>query len=141
MSLRHVVELGNAIANGDLDLRAVVDKADSEPEDGEEILDPKPFLKLVGKLRRLHQAQEQYRQDLTRSRLSRKRRAILTRKQSGLREKIAVLMQEFRLSSSRIEEMVQQLKNAAERLVVLEKQEGNLSKGNRSTTTGGNEDH
>jgi RNA polymerase primary sigma factor len=132
MSLRHAVELGNAIANGDLDLRAVVDKADTEPEDGEAILDPKPFLKLVGRLRRLHQTQQQYRQDLTRSRLSRKRRTILTRKESGLREKIGMLMQELRLSSSRIEEMVQQLKNAAERLVVLEKEEGNRSKGNRS---------
>jgi RNA polymerase primary sigma factor len=132
MSLRHVIELGNAIANGDLDLRAVVDKPDSEPEDGEAILDAKPFLKLVGKLRRLQEAREQYRQDLARNRLSHKRRAILTRAQSGLGEKIAVLMPEFRLSSSRIDEMVHQLKNAAERLAASEKQERTSSKGNRS---------
>ena len=40
-ALRHVLELGNAVASGDLDLRTVVDKADSDGDEGEEILDPK----------------------------------------------------------------------------------------------------
>jgi RNA polymerase primary sigma factor len=42
-------------------------------------------------------------------------------------------MQELRLSSNRIDELVQHLKNAAERLVVLENPEKTLSKGNRIT--------
>ena len=42
-------------------------------------------------------------------------------------------MKELRLSSSRVEEMVQQLKRSAERLVALEQQEGTSSRGNRNT--------
>jgi RNA polymerase primary sigma factor len=133
MALRYILELGTAIATGELELRSVVDKPDSDPEDGEEMLDAKPFLKLVRKLRRLRQTQEQYREELGRVRLSHKRRAILERKQSDSRKKIGTLMQELRLSSNRIDELVQHLKNAAERLVVLENPEKTLSKGNRIT--------
>ena len=132
-ALRHVLELGNAVATGDLDLRTVIDKADSDADEGEEILDPKPFLKLVGKLRKLHESQEQYRRELKRSRLSKQRQALLTEKQSRLTEKVCAVMKELRLSSSRVEEMVQQLKRSAERLVALEQLEGTASRGNRNT--------
>ena len=76
-ALRHVLELGNAVASGDLDLRTVIDKADSDADDGEETLDSRPFLKLVGKLRKLHETQEQYRRELKRIRLSKQRQAVL----------------------------------------------------------------
>lgn len=85
-ALHHVLELGNAVASGDLDIRTVIDK-DSDADDGEETLDPKPFLKLVGKLRKLHETQEQYRRELKRIRLSKQRQALLTQKQSRLTEK------------------------------------------------------
>src|SRR6516165_10253942 len=131
-ALRHVFELVNAVASGELDFRGVVEKADNDADEGEETLDPKPFLKLVGRLRKLHAAQEQYRRELKRSRLSRQRQDILTRKQSQLNEKICTLMKELRLSSSRIEEMVQQLKRSAERLAFLEQQQGSSARGNRN---------
>src|SRR5262245_58965067 len=118
-ALRHVLELGNAVASQELDLRAVLDKAESDSEEGEEILDPKPFLKLVGKLRKLHEAQELYRRELKRRRLSKPRQARLIQKQSRLTEKICAVMKELHLSSGRIDEMVQQLKRSAERLVAL----------------------
>src|SRR5215475_3008864 len=70
IALRHVLELGQAVASGELDLRTVIDKADGDADDGEEILDPKPFLKLVGKLRKLHVIQERNRRELKRSRVS-----------------------------------------------------------------------
>jgi RNA polymerase primary sigma factor len=130
-ALRHVLELGNAVASGDLDLRTVIDK-DSDADDGEETLDPKPFLKLVGKLRKLHETQERYRRELKRIRLSKQRQALLTQKQSRLTEKICAVMKELRLSSSRVEEMVQQLKRSTERLVALEQQEGTASRANRN---------
>ncbi|MGB7950023.1 MAG: sigma-70 family RNA polymerase sigma factor [Candidatus Binatia bacterium] len=132
MALRYILELGTAVATGELELRAVVDKPDSDPEESAEVLDAKPFLKSVGKLRRLHETQEQYRKELGKVRLSHKRRAILDRKQSDSRKKIGAEMQELRLSSNRIDEMVQQLKNAAGRLVALEKAGKTQSKGNRS---------
>jgi RNA polymerase primary sigma factor len=122
--LGHVLELGAGVASGELDLRAVVEK-DTDAEDGEDTLDPKPFLKLVGKLRQLDATNEQYRRELKRRRLSKQRQEILTRKQSRLIEKIAAVMMELRLSSSRVEEMVQQLKRSAERLALLEQQQGN----------------
>jgi RNA polymerase primary sigma factor len=131
-ALRHVLELGNAVSNGELDIRGVVEKADNEADDGEEALDPKPFLKLISKLRKLHEAQEQHRRELKRSRLSKQRQDILTRKQLHLSQKVYAVMKELRLSSSRVEEMVQQLKRSAERLTVLERQEGASAKGNRN---------
>jgi RNA polymerase primary sigma factor len=132
MALRHVLELGSAIASGELDLRSVVEKPDSDANGSEEMLDPKPFLKLVGKLRRLYQTQEQYRRELKRNRLSKQRQVVLIRKQSHLAVKIRTLMNELRLSSSQVEEMVQQLKRAAERLETLERQEKTSAKGNRN---------
>jgi RNA polymerase primary sigma factor len=131
-ALRHVLELGNAVSSGELDIRGVVEKADNDADDGEETLDPKPFLKLISKLRKLHKAQEHYGRELKRSRLSKQRQDILTRKQLRLSEKVYAVMKEVHLSSSRIEEMVQQLKRSAERLTVLEQQEGVSAKGNRN---------
>ena len=41
-------------------------------------------------------------------------------------------MKDLRLSSSRVEEMVQQLKRSAERLVALDQQSGSSSRANRN---------
>lgn len=131
-ALRHVLDLGSAVASGELDLRTVIDKGDGDTDEGEEMLDPKPFLKLVGKLRRLHETQEQYRRQLNRARLSKQRQALFARKQSHLTEKISAVMKELRLSSSRVEEMVQQLKRSTERLAALEQQEKSSSRANRN---------
>ena len=132
MALHHVTELGNAVARGDLDFRTVVEKTDNDTDDGEEILDPRPFLKLINKLRRLHETREKYRRELKRIRLSKQRQAIVTQKQSRLTEKICALMQELRLSSDQVEKMVGQLKRAAERLATLEQQERASSRGGRN---------
>ena len=136
VALHHVLELGNAVASGELDLRTVIDKADGDTEEGEEILDPKPFLKLVGKVRKLHESQEQYRRELKRARLSKQRQALLTQKQSQLTERIGAVMKDLRLSSSRVDEMVQQLKRSAERLAALDQQSGSSSKANRNVIIG-----
>jgi RNA polymerase primary sigma factor len=131
-ALRYVLELGNAVANGEQDLLSVIEKADGETDDGEELLDPKPFLKLLAKLRKLHEAQEQNRRQLKRTRLSKQQQALLARKQSQLAEKICAVMKELRLASSRVEEMVQQLKHSASRLGALEQQEKSSSRANRN---------
>jgi RNA polymerase primary sigma factor len=131
-ALSHVLQLGNEVASGELDLRTVIDKADGETDEGEEILDPKPFLKLIAKLRKLHETQEQYRRQLKRARLSKQRQAFFARKQSHLTEKICAVMKELRLSSSRVDEMVQQLKRSAERLAALEQREKSSSRASRN---------
>jgi RNA polymerase primary sigma factor len=132
MSLHYVTEIGNAIAGGDLDLRGIVEKPDNDSDDGEEILDPKPFLKLINKLRKLHETREKYGKELKRSRLSKQRQATLIEKQSRLTEKICTMMQELRLSSDQVEKMVGQLKRAADRLATLEQQEQFSSRGSRN---------
>lgn len=129
-AVRHVLELGNAVAVEELDLRTVIEKGDSEDE-GEETLDPRPFLKLIGKLRKLSETREQYRRELNRSHVSKQRQALLTQKLSRLTEKTRALMMELHLSSNRVEEMVQQLKRSAERLASLEQQEKASPRGNR----------
>ncbi len=131
-AVHHVLELGNAVAIGELDLRTVIDKGDVDGEEGEESLDPKPFLKLISKLRKLHETQEQYRRELKRSRLSKQRQALLVQKYGHLTEKIDAVMKELRLSSSRVEEMVQQLKRSADRLATLEQQEKVSPRGSRN---------
>jgi RNA polymerase primary sigma factor len=132
MALNHVTELGNAIASGELDLRTVVEKGDNDTDEGEEIVDPRPFLKLINKLRRLHESREKYRRELKRSRLSKQRQAIVIQKQSRLTEKISAVMQELRLSSDEVEKMVGQLKLAAERLATLEQQERTATRAGRN---------
>jgi RNA polymerase primary sigma factor len=132
MALHYVTELGNAVAGGDLDLRAVVEKPDNDADDAEEALDPRPFLKLIGKLRRANETREKYRRELNRSRLSRQRQAIVTQKQARLTDKICAMMQELRISSDQVEKMVGQLKRAAERLATLEQQERASSRGGRN---------
>ena len=89
-------------------------------------------MKLVGKVRKLHESQEQYRRELKRARLSKQRQALLTQKQSQLTERIGAVMKDLRLSSSRVDEMVQQLKRSAERLAALDQQSGSSSKANRN---------
>jgi hypothetical protein len=98
MALSYVLELGNAVASKELDLRSIVEKADGDGDDGDEIVDQRPFLRVIGKLRRLQQTQKQYCRALKRRRLSKHRQLMLTHKQSQSTEKIRELITEIRLS-------------------------------------------
>jgi len=132
MALGYVLELGNAVANEELDVRAVIEKADIDSDNGDEVLDRKPFLKVVSRLRRLCHIQEQYRRELQRARVSKRRQRLLGQKQSKLTAKICVLMKELHLAWDHVDKMVQQLENAADRLSTLEQQ--GKKKGNRNPT-------
>ncbi len=125
--LRHILHLGEAVARGDLDLRTLIEKSDDHEEDTDGVLDPKPFLKSIGKLRRLNQNLEEIRRELKRSRLSEERRRTLSRKQHAIAVKINDTIKELRLSSSQIDEMTQQLKHLCQRLTTLEQQRKNRS--------------
>lgn len=131
MALSYVLELGNAVASRELDLHWIVEKTDNDGEDGDEVVDAKPFLRIIGNLRRLEQTQKQYCRALKRRRLSKQRQLVLAQKQSQLTQKIRELIKETRLSSDHTERLVQQLKNSAERLTALE-QEKTSSKTTRN---------
>ncbi len=122
IALGYILRLGEAVARGDLDLRAIIEKSDEDEEDSDGVLDPKPFLKLIGKLRRLNQNAQEIRRESKRSRLSEKRRCVLSRKQHAIAVRINDTVKELRLSTNQIDEMTQQLKHLSERLVMLEHQ-------------------
>jgi RNA polymerase primary sigma factor len=134
-ALSYVLELGNAIAAGDLDIRDVVDKSDGNDEDNEALLDPKPFLRLVAKLRRLNHNQQEIERQLRRARLSKKREMALRGKQNSLAARIGTVINELHLSSTRVEEMIQQLKRASDRLAALEREKRDSSKHNQAAIT------
>ena len=91
MALRHVLELGSAVAAGELDLPQIIEKPEVDEEESGEKLDPKPFLKAIGRLRRLSQSQAQTNRELHRTRLSNQRRMTLQKHQAALTKKISGL--------------------------------------------------
>jgi RNA polymerase primary sigma factor len=129
MALRHVLELGNTVANEELDLRSVIEKAETDA-DNDDLLDPKPFLKLISRLRRLHRRQEQYRRELQHARVSKRRQALLSKKQAELTGTICVLMKDLHLAWDQVERMIEQLERGTERLTFLEQQGKNKGKRN-----------
>jgi RNA polymerase primary sigma factor len=129
MALAYVLDLGNAVANEELDLRSIIEKVDADA-DNDESLDPKPFLKLVSRLRRLHHRREQYRRESQRARVSKRRQVLLSQKQAALTDKACVLMKDLHLAWDQVDRMIQQLERGADRLSILEHQGKN--KGNRN---------
>jgi RNA polymerase primary sigma factor len=120
VALRRVIELGDAVARQDLELRSIVEKSEDAEEDAEGALDPKPFLKLIAKLRRSNQNAEQIRRELNRSRLSEERRKMLTRKQAAAYAKIYEIVKALSLSSAQVDAMIRQVKGLADRVAALE---------------------
>jgi RNA polymerase primary sigma factor len=118
-----VIQLGQAVAAGELELKEVVEKPEVDAdEESENLLDPKPFLEKVSKLRRLSQTQEAIRRELNHKRISKARQALLTRKHSDLTAKFCELITELRLAASHIEELARRLKQTAVRIDGLERQ-------------------
>jgi RNA polymerase primary sigma factor len=123
LASRYVIQLGQAVAEGELELNQVVEKSEGDDEEaGDNLLDPRPFLHLVSKLRRLSQNQDQLRRELNRKRIAKPRQAQLTQKQAALTNKICSLIKEIRLASSHVDELVRRIKQAATRIEELEQQ-------------------
>lgn len=120
MVLRHIISLGKAVADGDLELGKVLERSDKEDDEGNASGDIDPFLKQIAKLKRLNTAQEQLSRELQRKRISAKRLAELELQQSLLVKKICALVGQVNLASSLLHEMVHGLKRAGERVAELE---------------------
>ena len=132
MAVRHVIQLATAISSGTMELRQVVEKPDSDEEESAAVIDPKPFLKLVGKLRRLSQNGDILEHQLKRKRLSKQRQQSLKQKQGALTTKIVSVLIELHLASSLIDEMVHRVKKSSDRLLVLKQRHGSVAKGQRA---------
>ena len=121
MALRHVLELGTAVARGETDLVKIIEKPDEADHHGSGPVDAKPFLGLIAKLRRLAQHRDEIRRQLARSRLSQRKRAALVRKDAAFTEKVINVIRDLRLASDEIGAMVQQLKRLNERLDAIDR--------------------
>jgi len=120
---RYILQLGQAVASGELELKEVLEKPENDDaEISEKSLDAKPFLQMVAKLRRLSQSQEQLHRELKYQRLAEARRALLIEKQTALTRKICALIREFPLARAHVDELVRRLKQAALRIDELERQ-------------------
>ncbi len=119
MALRRVLELGRAFADGELELHQIIEKSDDEGDESNRVLDPKPFLKAIARLRHLSQGLEQLGRLLRRKSLSQPRRVALEKKRDQMAAKICGLLAELRLSSEHVEELARHLERAADRVKAL----------------------
>jgi len=119
-AVRHVLELGAAVAAEELELRQIIERFERDEEEREEVLDPKPFLKIVAKIRRLSVSQQAVRRQLNRAHVAKQRRAALEKEQAALTAKVCELIKNLKLSAERIENIIQSLKQSADRVAALE---------------------
>jgi RNA polymerase primary sigma factor len=120
-ALRRVVDLGGRVESGELDMREVVGKSDDE-DGGDSALDPKPFLKQVGKLLRLMKSRDAILRQLNRSRLSQQLRGRLNHHEQANREKIYDAVRALRLSADQQEHIIEQISKLGARIAAVELQ-------------------
>jgi RNA polymerase primary sigma factor len=118
---RRISEIAEDVASGDLEMHEVVAKSD-DSENGESALDPKPFLRQVGKLSRLLRSREAILRELKRSRLSQERREKLNRHERANLSRIFEAVRGLRLSADQQEQIVQQVGRLSARMASLEQQ-------------------
>jgi RNA polymerase primary sigma factor len=131
MCLHYTISLGDAIANGELDIREVLEKSDPDEDENRPSFDPKPFLKAISKLKRLRHDQDKLRRQLNQRRVSEQRRSALNKAHAILLNKIVGLLRDVGLSSSRLESMVQKLKQSSKSITELEERADTATKSKR----------
>jgi RNA polymerase primary sigma factor len=132
LALRRVLDLGRALAAGEVELRQIIQRSDDEADDSESVLDPRPFLKSVARLRHLSRRQEQLSRLLGRKSLSKSRRAALAKKQYQLSAKIYALLDDLQLSSVHVDELMRQIERAADRVTELAREADSAPKNRRA---------
>ncbi|MGH7796309.1 MAG: sigma-70 family RNA polymerase sigma factor [Candidatus Binatia bacterium] len=120
-ALRRITALAEDVASGELELHDVVAKSD-DGENGENALDPKPFLRQVGKLSRLLRNRDAILRELKRSRLSQERRDRLSHHERANMARIFDGIRALRLSSDQREQIIQQVGRLTARIAALEQQ-------------------
>jgi RNA polymerase primary sigma factor len=132
MCLHYTIGLGEAVASGELDIREVLEKSDAEEDENRVSFDPKPFLRAISKLKRLRQEQDKVRRQLNQKRVSEQRRNALNKAHATLLNKIVGLLRDVGLSASRLESMVQKLKQSSNTIAELEERALVVSKAKRA---------
>jgi RNA polymerase primary sigma factor len=132
MCLHYTIGWGEAVASGELDIREVLEKSDAEEDENRVSFDPKPFLRAISKLKRLRQEQDKVRRQLNQKRVSEQRRNALNKAHATLLNKIVGLLRDVGLSASRLESMVQKLKQSSNTIAELEERALVVSKAKRA---------
>ena len=123
LASRYIIQLGQSVGSGQLELKDVLEKTDGDDEQGgAKALDVRPFLQRVAKLRRLSQNLERLQRALGRKRIAKSRHALLVQRQAALTNKICELIKELRLAGSHLDELVRRIKQAAVRIDGLDRQ-------------------
>ncbi len=135
-ALRRVEALAAALAAGEIELRELIARSDDEDDERESMLDPKPFLKQVGKLSRLVRQRDRILRALRRSRLSEPMRHRLRQKDQLHLAKIFTAVKALRLSQDQIERTIGQLAGLCERLSGFEAQARSQSRSKREAALG-----
>jgi RNA polymerase primary sigma factor len=120
LALRYVTQLSEAVAAGAMDISEVVEKPEhDEDEERENLLDARPFLQAVAKLRRIERSQEEIAHELGLKRTSKSRAIVLREKQSAVAEKLFAQAKQLHLAPSHADEIVRRIKQAAAKLDAL----------------------
>jgi RNA polymerase primary sigma factor len=133
LSLRRVLEWAKAVANGEIELRELVEKSDDNEDEGQDHFDPKPFLKQSARLSRLVEQRNWLLRQLKKSRLSQQRRKVLSRHEQANIAKIYTAIKELRLGPDRLEKLIQQLNSLTDRAVELEHQASASPRGTKKS--------
>ncbi|HSK30427.1 MAG TPA: sigma-70 factor domain-containing protein, partial [Candidatus Limnocylindria bacterium] len=120
LALRRVIELGQAVEDGEIELRDAVEKA--EDDEGQDNFDPKHFQKQISKLSRLAEHRDQIARELKKARVSQPRRLLLSRHQDANLERIYGAIKELRLAPDQLEKLIRQLTALTDRIVRLEQE-------------------
>jgi RNA polymerase primary sigma factor len=118
-ALRHVVDAGRAVLDGELALPDLVEAIDEHEGAGKEMIDIREFRKIIGKLRRLNRARDDVDRRLKRVNISASKRLVLGEKRAKLTQEICEAARSLNLSSSRQQEMVEFVKRHADRMLAL----------------------
>src|SRR6266480_1774024 len=122
LALRRITDLANAISAGEIELREVIDKSDDDDDEGQSNVDPKPFLKQIGRLSRMLEQRDQIRREASRVRLSEQRRQRLAQLEQAQTAKVFSAIKGLRLSADQQEKLIGQLTGLAQRVINLEQQ-------------------
>ncbi|MBM4262955.1 MAG: sigma-70 family RNA polymerase sigma factor [Deltaproteobacteria bacterium] len=131
MAVRHVLALGEAVADGSLELRAILERSEEGEEEGVSLVDPKPFLKLIAKLRRFEMQRQEIRRELHKARVSQPRRQLLERSASKATASTYEAIRSLRLAGEQHDRLVSRVKGLAERVVRLQAQRSTATRAGR----------
>ncbi|MGH7775463.1 MAG: sigma-70 family RNA polymerase sigma factor [Candidatus Binatia bacterium] len=133
VALRYVLELGEKVESGQLNLSDIVMNREEVEGLAHEHARRKRFLKKIQKLRRLGELYDQIASELKRKRLAQRRRD-LEENLSRRKREIVQGLKDLRLSKSQIGEIAERLKGSYGRLIELEQKIQGTPKGKERET-------